>query len=69
MTKAGDGLLERIMTAQMPNLPPQEVQQHVEQLEATGVKEFSRVFDGIFMQHQSREARIYELLARQSRVQ
>ncbi len=40
MTKAGDGLLERIMTAQMPNLPPQEVQQHVEQLEATGVKNF-----------------------------
>ncbi len=63
MAKAGDGLLERIiMAAPMPNLlPPREVQQHIEQLEATGVKELSRVFDGIFTQHQSGEARIYEL--------
>ncbi len=63
MAKAGDGLLERIiMAVPMHNLlPPQEVQQHIEQLEATGVKELSRVFDRIFTQHQSGEARIYEL--------
>ena len=63
LAKPGDGLLERIiMAVPMPNLlPPREVQQHIEQLEATGVKELSRVFDGIFTQHQSGEARIYEL--------
>ena len=62
MTKAGDGLFERIlMAAPMPNLPPQEVQRYIGQLEATGLTELSHVFDGIFTQHQSGESRIYEL--------
>ena len=63
MAKAGDGLYERIlMAAPMPNLlPPREVQAFIEQLEETGVKELSRVFDGVFTQHQSGEARVYEL--------
>ena len=62
MARAEDGLLERIlMAAPMPNLPPREVQRYIEQLEATGVTELSRVFDGIFTQHMSGESRIYEL--------
>ena len=62
MTKAGDGLFERIlMAAPMPNLPPQEVQRYIGQLEATGLTELSHVFNGIFTQHQSGESRIYEL--------
>ena len=63
MAKAGDGLYERIlMAAPMPNLlPPREVQAFIEQLEETGVKELSHVFDGVFTQHQSGEARVYEL--------
>ena len=35
----------------MPNLlPAREVQAFIEQLEETGVKELSRVFDGVFVE-------------------
>ena len=63
MAKAGDGLFERILiAAPMPHLlPPREVQQYIEQLEATNVTDLTRVFDNIFTLHQSGEARVYEL--------
>ncbi len=65
MVSAGDGLLERIMiAAPKPNLlPPSEVQVFIEQLRATQLTELSRVFDGIYHQHQTGEVRIYELSA------
>ena len=65
MANAGDGLLERIMiAAPKPNLlPPREVQTFIEELRATQLTELSRVFDGIYHQHQTGEARIYELSA------
>ena len=60
MATAEDGLFGRIlMVAPIPNLfPPGEVQRYIGQLKATGVTELSRVFDGIFTQHQSGESRI-----------
>ena len=63
MCKAGDGLLERIMiAAPKPNLlPPNKVQEFIEKLRATHLTELSRVFDSIYHQHQTGEARIYEL--------
>ncbi len=65
MVSAGDGLLKRIMiAAPKPNLlPPSEVQVFIEQLRATQLTELSRVFDGIYHQHQTGEVRIYELSA------
>ena len=65
MANAGDGLLERIMIAvPKPNLlPPSRVQEYIEQLRATQLTELSCVFDGIYHQHQTGEARIYELSA------
>lgn len=63
LAKAGDGLLEKILiAASMPHLlPPSDVQEYIEQLEATGLTGLSKVFDGIFTMHQSGEARVYEL--------
>lgn len=63
MSKAGDGLLERILiAAPKPHLlPPHEVQQFIDQLELTQLTELSRVFDNIYHLHQSGETRIYEL--------
>lgn len=63
MSKAGDGLLERILiSAPKPNLlPPNQVQQFIEQLQQTQLTELSRVFDNIYHLHQTGETRIYEL--------
>ena len=65
MCKAGDGLLERIMIAapKLNLLPPNKVQEFIEQLRATQLTELFRVFDRIYHQHQIGEARIYELSA------
>lgn len=63
MAKSGDGLLERILiAAPMPHLlPPRDVQHYIDQLEATGLTELSKVFDGLFSMHRSGESRVYEL--------
>ena len=53
-----------MIAAPKPNLlPPSEVQVFIGQLRATQLTELSRVFDGIYHQHQTGEVRIYELSA------
>ncbi len=57
MVKAEDGLLNQRQTF----FRHERFNKYIEQLEAIGEKTLSRIFDGIFTQHQSRVARIYEL--------
>ena len=62
LAKAGDGLYEKNSNGSTnAKSSPHDLQGFIEQLKEMGVEELSRVFDGVVTQHQSREARVYEL--------